>query len=360
MPINSHLTVKELRSLVFRAFTKNGFDEEEAEAMTEEIVESQCRGLASHGPMLVPYIIEAFPEVEKTGPIEVVKETASTALVQGNGNNGSLVCLRSMDIAIEKSKKTGFGIVASSNVTPFLVAATNPLRAANEGLIGVNWTATAAPGEVAPYGSKDPFMTVDPICIALPTSKSPIVLDMTWIESGGAPHIALQSFKDRGLALPDGWALDKEGNPTNDPDKAIESYTVLPIGGVRGSGFMVMLHLLAQGLVGELRENKHGGENIYAMEEAMTTTIYIAARPGVFVSDDVFKSTVSLHGDTINRASPRPGFDEVLLPGQRGDRSREIAFEKGFPIRDVVLVDKDSKEPYLTREVYEMLTKFAA
>ena len=209
---------------------------------------------------------------------------------------------------------------------------------------------------MAPYGSKDAFLPVDPISIAMPTAEQPIVLDMTWISAGGAPHISIPSYKERGLPLPEGWAIDKDGNPTTDPDKAIDSNAILPFGGQRGSGFMIMLHLLAQGLVGELRENVTGG---YTVEGAMTTTIYIAARPDAFVSNDLFKSTVSHHGATINNANPRPGFDEVLLPGQRGDRSREIAIKNGFSIRDSLILDKDSREPYIPRDAYEHLLTLA-
>ena len=132
MSNESHITVEELRDLTLRVFARAGFGEEESEAMTEEIVEAQCRGLTSHGVALIPYVVEYFPEVKSTGPIEVVSETASTAFIQGNGNNGSVVSRRSMDMAIEKAGKTGFGIVASSNVSPFMVAATNPLRAAKK------------------------------------------------------------------------------------------------------------------------------------------------------------------------------------------------------------------------------------
>lgn len=352
MIMKTHMTVEELNELAQRIFDKFGFSEEEGEVMTEEIVEAQCRGLASHGASLIIDVVEHFRKLPPSGPIEIVKDGPSTAYIRGNGNIGSIVSKRAMDMAMEKAEATGFGLVASSNITPFLIGSYNPLRAAKRGLIGVNWTATAGPGEVAPHGSMDHFLSVDPISIAVPTANEPIVLDMTWIAAGGAPHLTLAAYQKLGTPLPSDWALDKDGKPTTDATTAIESGTILPIGGARGSGFMIMLHLLAQALVGEQRENETGE---YTIEGAMTTTIHVAAKPDVFVSRELFLNTLSLHAATITKARPRPGFKEVLLPGQRGDKARRVSLEKGFPILDVVLQDKDTEEPYIPRHVYDRL-----
>lgn len=348
----SHITVQELNDLAKQIFAKAGFTPEESDVLADEIVEAQCRGLSSHGASLIIDVVQHFTTIEPSGPIEVVKETSSSAFIRGNGNVGSIVSVRAMDLAMKKAEDSGFGIVGTSNITPFLIGSYNPLRAARKGLIGINWTATAGPGEVAPWGGRDHFLSIDPVSIALPTAADPIVLDMTWIASGGAPHLTIPAYKELGKKLPEGWALDTDGNPTTDPDEALESGVILPFGGPRGSGMMIMLHLLAQGLVGETRENTSGE---YTIEGAMTTTIFVAARPDAFVSSEEFARVVSLHAATVTNSRPAPGFDEVLLPGQRGDKSRAIALAKGFPIRESVLLDKDSKEPYIPRDVYERL-----
>lgn len=182
MRISMRVSVEEFADLCREIFRKHGFNEEETEVCTEEIVDAQCRGRLSHGAAIIPEIIEWMKE--KDGPIEIVKETPISAYIVGNNNIGAVVAKQVMDIAIEKAKKNHIGIVGVNNKFPFILAGYNPRRAAAQGLIGINWS--VAFSKVALWGSAEPIIGTKPLSIAIPSNDGAIVLDMAITEIAAA------------------------------------------------------------------------------------------------------------------------------------------------------------------------------
>ena len=313
------MSVGEFADLCRRVFRKHGFNEEETEVCTEEIVEAQCRGRLSHGAAIIPEILEW--KKDKIGDIEIVNETPISAYIIGNNNIGAVVAKRAMDIAIEKAIKNLIGIVGVNNKYPFILAGYNPQRAADKGLIGINWS--VAFSKVAPWGSADPIIGTNPIGIAVPSNNGAVVLDMAITEIAAAE---IRRCKKLGLKIPENVALSKDGIPTTDPQEAIEG-AMLPFGGYKGSGLGIIIELLGGAFV---------GAKVGKVTPGNRGMIFVAMKCDLFVPKDKFLVDVSKFVEEVNNSRMRSGFKEVLVPGQRANKLLKHAKEKGIEIEDKI------------------------
>jgi len=226
-----------------------------------------------------------------------------------------------MDVAIEKAQKNKIGIVGVNNRFPFILASYNSSRAANKGLIGINWH--AAPPRVAPWGSTDPIIGTNPIGVAIPSNDGPVVLDMA---TSAILSTEVTRCKTLGLKIPEGVAISKDGTLTTDPEKAIEG-AVLPFGEYKGSGLGIVIQLLGGAFVGERVGSSVG------VKRGM---IFIAIQCDLFVPKEKFLADVSAFISVVKNSRVRPGFKEVLLPGEPEDRLRLKAKQEGVEIEDML------------------------
>ena len=314
-------SVEEFADLCRKIYRKHGFSEEEIEACTEEVVEAQCTGRLSHGAAFIPRIQLSGLKKEKAGTIQIIKETPISAYIMGNNNAGPLVAKRAMDVAIEKAKKNRVGIVGVNNKFSFILASHNPLRAAKQGLIGINLHATTP--FVAPWGSAEPVIGTNPIGIAIPSNEGPIVLDMA---TSAIPVTEVARRKKLGLKIPEGVAISKDGITTTDPEEALEG-AVLPFGEYKGSGLGIIIQLLGGAFVGaEVRE----------FPRIKRGMIFIAMQCDLFTPKEQFLTDVSMYISEVRNSRVRPGFTEVLLPGEPEDRLRLKAQHEGIEIEDLL------------------------
>lgn len=294
------LEVDRFREVCEDIFLSHGFDKREAETTADEIVDAEMRGIKSHGASIVPEIV-GWGETE-SGDIEVEREESACAFIRGNGSIGPVVAEKAMDMAIEKAGQNGIGVVGVNNEYPFITAGYNPRRAAEEGFIGINWS--AASSKVALYGSSEGIIGTNPIGIGVPADEFPLVLDMAVTETAAAD---IRRAKKLGEQIPGGVAIDDEGDVTRDPGEAIEG-AMLPFGGYKGSGLGVMIELLGGAWVGGKTGRDIDGNR---------GMVFMAMKPGLFISKDDFMERVSSFVSEVKQSDTRPGFDQVLLPGEK-------------------------------------------
>ena len=316
------LTKSEFRDLCFNIFVKHGFSVEEAEVCTEEIVEAQCRGRLSHGAVLIPEVLEW--KQEQNGEMEIVKDGPFYAYILGNNSMGPLVAKRAMDIAIDKAKEVGIGLVGVDNKFPFILAGYNPRRAALQGLIGINWSVAFA--KVAPWGSADRIFGTNPIGVAIPTGQDPIVLDMAITKIAAAE---IRRAKKLGLRLPEGVAMNTEGEITTDPEEALQG-AMITFGEYKGSGIALIVEILGGAFVGA-KVGKTKGRN--------RGMVFVALQPDLFISKEKFLNDVTQLVRDIKASKRRPGFQEVIVPGERGDRLMKRCEREGVEIEEKVYRD---------------------
>lgn len=206
----------------------------DAKLAADVLIRSDLRGIDSHGvARLVGYVrLWEKKRINATPNIRVVHETATTATVDGDAGLGLVVAPFAMKIAIEKAKIYGSGWVSVKNSNHFGIAGYHSLMATANDMIGISMT-NASP-LVAPTYSSERLLGTNPMCYAFPAGKyPPVVVDMaTSAAANGKLEIAQRAKK----AIPEGWAQDKDGQPSTDPDQLKAGGSLLPLGGDKDHG----------------------------------------------------------------------------------------------------------------------------
>ncbi len=231
-------------ALVKEILKKLGASEEDCELVAEATIDADLKGFTSHGLGRFPQYLISIDAgtINLKDNITIEKETPAIALINGNSGFGQAVSYKAMQIAIKKAKEVGIGCVGVHNSNHFGVTGFYSDLALRENLIGIV-IANTDPA-IAPLGASEPLLGTNPVAIGIP-SESYITVDMA--TSATARGKIIES-KRKGLELPDGWALDKDGNPTNDAEAALEG-SILPFGGFKGYALAIMIEILTGPLV---------------------------------------------------------------------------------------------------------------
>ena len=231
-------------ALVKEILKKLGASEEDSEFVAEATIDADLKGFTSHGIGRFPQYLVSIKSgtINLKDDITIEKETPAIALINGNSGFGQAVSYKAMQIAIKKAKEVGIGCVGVHNTNHFGVTGFYSDLALRENCIGLV-IANTDPA-IAPLGGSKPLIGTNPIALGTP-SETYITVDMATSVTARGKII---ESKRKGLDLPDGWALDKDGNPTNDPEAALEG-SILPFGGFKGYALSLLIEILTGPLV---------------------------------------------------------------------------------------------------------------
>lgn len=220
-----------LFSFVVNVFTSLGFAVKDAQQAAHVLCEADLRGIDSHGVARLSGFVRLIEKgrINPKAQPKWLTDRLSAATLDADKGVGLVAARIAMEKAIEKAKNTGVAFVSVSNSNHFGIAAAHAELAVSEGMIG--WAMTNASPLVAPWGSKERLFGTNPIAVAIPNPLSPesrpIILDMaTSAAANGKLEIAARHNKP----IPMGWAITKEGNPTNDPHVLKTGGALLPLG----------------------------------------------------------------------------------------------------------------------------------
>ncbi|MBI2467268.1 MAG: Ldh family oxidoreductase, partial [Candidatus Rokubacteria bacterium] len=198
-----------LQKFTAEIFTRVGMPPEDAQCEAEVLVWANLRGVDSHGVLRVHWYVELADrgEMNPRPRIQTVKETPATLLIDADRAFGPVVTVQAMRQVMQKAREVGIGWGLIRNVTHQGAMAYYSLLAAREGMAGL--ALVCSPPNMAPFGARAAGLHNSPITIAVPARRHPpLVLDMaTSIAAGGKLRLAI----DKGIAIPEGWALDKDG-----------------------------------------------------------------------------------------------------------------------------------------------------
>lgn len=323
------VTKDKLKELMSTKLHRAGLTREHADMVADVLVYSDARGLHSHGAMRVEYYAERInkggtncnPELTftKTGPC--------TAVYDGDNGAGHVVATKSMDEAIAMAKENGVAVVGVRRLGHSGDLSYYVRRAADAGLIGISMCQSDP--MVVPYGGTERYYGTNPIGFAMPGEGNDIVIfDMgTTIGVWGR----ILHARSKGTPIPEGWAVDADGNETTDPHKV---NALLPIAGVKGYGLGMMIDILSGILVGV-----PFGKNVSSMYHDLTAgrelgQLHIVIDPSRFRPIEAFKHDISETIREINGMKPATGYDKVLVPGQSSARRVKEYEENGIEIVD--------------------------
>ena len=313
-----------------RCFVEVGVSEEDARIAAEILLESDLRGIESHGlPRFEQTYIHGIKEGRtKARPdIRVVHQAPSTALVDGDGGLGMVVGFRSMEIALSKAKETGAGFVATRNSRHFGIAGYYATMALAENMIG--WSMTNASPLMPPTFGAEARLGTNPIALAAPAADGRhFVLDMaTSTVSAGKFEVAAR----KGQRVPRGWAGDSQGVPTEDPSAARHGRHYSPLGGTpemsshKGYGLSTMVEVLSGVLSG-------GGPAPLNPQWRSISHLFGALNIEGFRPVQEFQTMLAEMDQALRDTPTVEGAERVYVPGDREREAKARRLAHGVPL----------------------------
>jgi len=226
--------VEGLKRFTTRVFEHFGVPAEDSALAARVLAAADLRGIESHGVARLHTYFDML-ELGRINPkpkITIVRESASTATVDGDNGLGLVVGPKANAIAMAKAAEAGSGWVSVRNTNHFGIAGYYVLQALERDLIG--WAMTNSTKLVAPLWGAERMLGTNPIAIAFPgLEEPPIVIDLATCSAAyGKIEIALRA----GERIPEGWAIDRDGRVTTDPKGMIDGGALLPLGSERERG----------------------------------------------------------------------------------------------------------------------------
>jgi LDH2 family malate/lactate/ureidoglycolate dehydrogenase len=349
MPETQFYSVDQLRKFAVQAFTRLGVPDADAEQAADILIAADRRGIDSHGVARLKAYCDllAAGKVQPRASVRVVRETQTTAAVDGGNGLGLVVGPKANAIAIHKALAVGSAWVTARNSTHYGIAGYYAMKAAERGLIG--WSMTNASRVVVPPGGTERMLGTNPIAVAFPAGdyEPPVVIDFaTSAVAFGKIQVATRA----GKPLPEGWIVDVNGRPTTDPGALSAGGAMLPLGGdvEHGGHKGYCLGALVDLLCGLLSGANWGPfvppflAHHAVPERSVGAGIghaFAAIRVDAFMDPADYRAQIDDWIRTFHATRPAPGSAGVLVPGDP-ERLAEAERERtGIPLLPAIIAD---------------------
>ena len=320
------VTADALRRFARDVFVRAGMRQADAAVVAEVLVWADLRGVDTHGVSRIPMYLRLIDDgdLNLTPSIKIRTETSAAIVVDADRAPGPLAMTTAMNAAVRKARDAGVGLTLVRATTHTAALGYYTLMAAQEGMASL---ALAASGPFMAYhGTRAPGVSTNPISIAVPGGeRGPVVLDMA---TGVVARGKLVQARKTNQPIPAGWALDRDGNPTTDPQAAL---IPLPLGGPKGSGLSLMIELITSLIVsnpiiaGALEGAAEG-------QRHRQNGLVLAIDLGRFGDPDVFRAEVDRVIAALKALPQAPGVVEILMPGERGARTLAARTREGISL----------------------------
>jgi LDH2 family malate/lactate/ureidoglycolate dehydrogenase len=333
-----------IRDQLVSVFGAWGMSDEHAATTADAMVETDLRGVDSHGISMLPSYDTEFRKgrLNMRPVFRTVRDNPATALIDADASMGHAVSVHAMNLAVDKCLVTGVAVVSVVNSHHFGAAGCYSKIAADRGVIGM--VTTSARGILmVPTFAAEPVLGTNPLAFAAPAGRNrPFELDMaTTTVAGGKVKV----YKLNHKPLPAGWVIDGAGNPVTDSAEAF-SYMydrheggITPLGGAhdtgghKGYGLAMMVHILAATLAGGAFSPLYSATQ-GPSEPHNLGHFFLAIDPRAFRGEGEFEEDMDAMIDVLHDAKRADPEQPVLVAGDPEQRSREERLESGVPIPD--------------------------
>ena len=336
------IPVETLKSFMKDVFVKLGVPEDEAEICRDILIASDLRGIDSHGVgRLKMYYDRIKDGIQFTKTqFEIIKETATTATVDGDHGMGHVISYKAMRMAMDKAKEYGLGSVAVRNSTHYGIAGYYVIMATKEDMMGL--TVTNARPSIAPTFGVEPMLGTNPVTFGAPSDMEfPFVIDCaTSISQRGK----IEYLDRAGKPTPAGWAIDQEGKPHTNTKQLLKDLVsrtaaLLPLGGAgetmgghKGYGYATMVEILSASLQGGsymralLGLDEHGKKIPYKLGH-----FFLAIDIEHFIDVDTCKRITGEIMRELQNSKKMPGHDRIYVAGEKEYEMEKIRIKEGIP-----------------------------
>lgn len=317
-----------LESFMIDVLKKAGVPEDDARVCTEIVLESDKRGIDSHGvARFKPKYIDTIME-GRQNPVtnmEIVRESPTTAVIDGHNGMGQVIAKNAMKIAITKAKKYGMGMTAVRNSNHYGIAGYYCLMAAKEDLIGI--TGTNARPSIAPTFGVENMLGTNPLSFGMPTDEDfPFILDCaTSVTQRGK----VETYARLDKTIPEGWVIGPDGKYQSDPKAILDglmagSSALVPLGGMgeelsgyKGYGYATVVEILSAALQqGAYMKSILGIENGKKVPHRVGH-FFMAIDIAAFVEPGLFKKETGDILRTLRSSKKAPGADRIYTAGEK-------------------------------------------
>jgi LDH2 family malate/lactate/ureidoglycolate dehydrogenase len=315
----------DLARFIAAAFAAKGMQAADAAVMADVLVWANLRGGDGHGVARLPRYLEMIDhgDMDPRGRPHLVRDTDAFFILDAGRAAGPIALMEAVVTATERAKARGAAIAIMRDATHAGAIGRYALVPVERGCACI---ILAAAYPFMPYhGAKVPSLPTAPVVIGVPTERhGPVVLDMA---SSIVAMGKINQARTKCEPLPDGVALDRDGRPTTDP---LAATMPLPLGGPKGSGLSLMIEFLTGALGGAAILTRVLGaeKSTRNTQNALIVVMDVAA----FRPDGGFFADADELADLIKALPLREGFDEILLPGERGRRVEAERRAKGIPL----------------------------
>jgi LDH2 family malate/lactate/ureidoglycolate dehydrogenase len=337
------IPVQIIYDFMVAVFKKLGTSPDDARICADVLIASDLRGIESHGVGRLKYYYDRIKAGVQftTTEIEIVKESETTALIDGHHGMGHVIAHRAMSMAIEKAKRYGLGAVTVRNGTHFGIAGYYPLMAAEAGMMG--FTVTNARPAIAPTFGTEPMLGTNPIAFAAPSDGDhPFCFDgATSITQRGKVEVAARAEK----LVPKGWVIDAQGNPATDPDQILDDMgraqaALLPLGGAgellagyKGYDLATMVEILSASLSGGVyMKDLLGFEPDGSRRPYMLGHFFLAIDIEHFIPLELSRAITGGIMRTLQASRKAPGEERIYVAGEKEHEIESSIREDGIPV----------------------------
>lgn len=322
----------------------SGVPEADAETIGEVLIESDRRGIDSHGiGRLKPIYIDRIDAgiLDPVTRIEVLKDEKACVTLDGHNGMGHVVAKKAMEMAIAKAKEYGLGMAAVRNSTHYGIAGYYVTMATKEGMIGV--TGTNARPSIAPTHGVENMLGTNPLTFGLPTDEDfPFVIDCaTSVTQRGKIEVYGRAGKD----LPHGWVIDENGRDRTDTAAVLEDLTrgkaaLTPLGGIgeenggyKGYGYAAVVEILSAALQdGAFMKALNGKDADGRPIPYPLGHFFIAIDPAFFMGRETFRRIAGEICRALRTSKKAPGEERIFTPGEKEYLAWQYRKEHGCPV----------------------------
>lgn len=303
---------------------KAGMRPDDARLLADTLVQAELWGHRSHGLLRLPWYLNRLRSgamVAETAP-ETLIDSGPLVLWDGRHGVGQVLTQQAMQLAVDRAKKHGVGVVGVRNSNHFGTAMYFTRQAAAQGCVAI-LTTNASPA-MAPWGGRVKGIGTNPWSIAAPYADKAVVLD---IANTAVARGKIYFAREKGEPIPDTWAITKEGAPTTDASQAIDG-VILPMAGHKGYAISFMMDVLSGALTGS-KVGKSVGGPYQADRESGAGHLFIAIDVDTMDPDQNYEALVSELVDQVHATPLAVGASAIYYPGELEDLSEAAARDAG-------------------------------
>lgn len=304
-----------------------GVPQSDAFLVADSLVQADLWGHPSHGVLRLPWYVRRLQTgaMSKTMNAKVVNDLGAVLSIDGNDGIGQVITEHARVEAVARAKKHGIGAVAVKNSNHFGTAMYFTRRAAAEGCVSI-LTTNASPA-MAPWGGRVKKIGTNPWSIAAPFGDTAAVVDMA---NTAVARGKIYQSRQKGIDIPETWAITSEGAPTVDPSEAIDG-VILPMAGHKGYAISFMMDVLSGVLTGSKHSTKvHGPYE--PSPKGGAGHLFIALDVAAFRDPEDFDEALTDLVHEVKNTPTAQGFNEIFYPGELEDRSHAKNISRGVPL----------------------------